>query len=73
MGQLQGIIFHEASQSRTEALQGNEVMASHSFKLAYAAKRSSSALFSSVPSTTPHVGTIIHMVNQIATLIQVEI
>lgn len=73
MGQLQGIFFHEASESRTGALQGNTVIASHFFKLVYTAKRISSALFSSVPSTTPCVGTIIHMVNQIATLIQVEI
>lgn len=72
MGQLQGRIFHEASQSRTGALQGNKVIASHFFKIVYAAK-SSSALFSSVPSTTPCVGTIIHMVNQLVTLIQVEI
>lgn len=72
MGQLQGRIFHEASQSRTGALQGSKVIASHFFKLAYAAKSSSSALFSSVPSTAPR-DTIIHMVNQIVTLIQVEI
>lgn len=43
------------------------------FKLGYAAKRSSSILFSSVPFTIPHVGTIIHMVNQIVALVEVKI
>jgi len=47
-------------------------MASHLCKLAHAA-RITSALFGSIPSTTPRVGTVIHVVNQTATLIQVEI
>lgn len=57
MGQLQERMFCEASRSRAEALAGNEVIVLYFFKITYRPKRSSSASFSSVRSTTPYVGT----------------
>lgn len=59
MEQLQERIFCEASQSMAGALLGNEVIVSY-FKITYDSKRSSSASFSSVYSSTPYVGANIH-------------